>query len=250
VPLPDNESPSTYASVGEEFVRVLLRYPQGHSSGFEMPLTPVQHQFCIALFEALLGDGSAISDTLHRLLWELITARVGTVDSTIMTCLFQSWFAVHALKDDGTFIDADAFAPFLAKVKYLLKTISIIKAQRRQSTHPNGIIGYVFSMFYYPSASHFLPASAVIDVHEEALALGLNAPYNIVYEIQQFTSSLSHKQLRPPKLFWSDAMDRVTISGETLVLGALQGRHRVLLASELVRGTPPACLFIPAQVGE
>jgi hypothetical protein len=64
----------------------------------------------------------------------------------------------------------------------------------------------------------FSNSSATIDVHEEALALGLNAPYNSIFELQQFTSSLSFNQIRTPKLFWSDTMDRVTISGETLVL--------------------------------
>jgi hypothetical protein len=36
--------------------------------------------------------------------------------------------------------------------------------------------------------------------------------------MQQFTSSLSFNHVRTPKLFWSDDLDRVTISGETLVL--------------------------------
>jgi hypothetical protein len=72
--------------------------------------------------------------------------------------------------------------------------------------------------------------SAVIEVHESSLALGTNCVYNVLYELQQFTSSLSFNQIRTPKLFWSDGMDRVTISGETLVLATFRSGIQRLLA--------------------
>jgi len=49
--------------------------------------------------------------------------------------------AIHALKIDATFIDADAFAQYLAKIKYNIKNIGMVEAHRRQTSHPNGIIG-------------------------------------------------------------------------------------------------------------
>jgi cytochrome b len=48
---------------------------------------------------------------------------------------------VHALKPDTTFMDADAFAQLLAKMKYFIKSIAMVEAHRHQAHHPGGIIG-------------------------------------------------------------------------------------------------------------
>ena len=74
---------------------------------------------------------------------------------------------------------------------------------------------FFFCFFDYV---HLILFRATIDVHEEALHLGLNAAYNIVFEMQQFVSSLCFNQIRTPKLHWSQNMDRLTIGGETLVI--------------------------------
>ena len=47
--------------------------------------------------------------------------------------------------------------------------------------------------------------------------------------MQQFASSLSFNHIRTPRLFWSDSMDRVTISGETLVLSQFRSGIQRLL---------------------
>jgi hypothetical protein len=51
-----------------------------------------------------------------------------------------------------------------------------------------------------------------------------------LYETQQFTSALSFNQVRTPKLFWSPLMDRVSISGETLVLSKFRLGLQALIA--------------------
>jgi hypothetical protein len=108
-----------------------------------MPVTPTQQQLAVALYEALLSDRDTVPSALHALLWDLIRARTDMVESTMASCPFQSWFAVHALKPDATFINSDDLAQLLAKVKYLAKNIGMVEAHRRQATHPNGIIGLV-----------------------------------------------------------------------------------------------------------
>jgi hypothetical protein len=123
---------------------VLLRCTQGHSATFHMPVTPTQQQLAVTLFEALLSDRDTVLSALHELLWDLIRAHGEKSESTMRSCPFQSWFAVHALKTDGTFMSSDGFSQLLAKMKYLCKNVSMVEAHRRQDTHPNGIIGQVF----------------------------------------------------------------------------------------------------------
>jgi hypothetical protein len=141
VPLPDNESPAAYAAPFEEFLRVVLRSSQGHTSSFEIPLTRDEQALAVELFEALLSARESVSVEIHKFMWELVRAKPGEGESTIATCAFQRWMAVHALKPDGTFIDADALAQLLAKLKYNIKNIGMVEAHHRQTSHPNGIIG-------------------------------------------------------------------------------------------------------------
>lgn len=141
VPLPDNESPAAYAAPFEEFLRVILRSSQGHAPSFEIPLTQEQEALAVELFEALLSGRDSVSTEMHRFLWKLVCARPGEVESTIATCVFQRWMAVHALKPDLTFMTTDALAQLLAKLKYNIKNIGMVEAHGRQASHPNGIIG-------------------------------------------------------------------------------------------------------------
>jgi hypothetical protein len=53
--------------------------------------------------------------------------------------------------------------------------------------------------------------------------------YNVIYEAQQFVSSLCFSQTRSPRLIWSENMDRVTIDGEILVLSKLRSGIQDLL---------------------
>jgi hypothetical protein len=118
-----------------------------------MPLTPAQNEAGIALYSALLEDRDDITTEIHSFLWELILPRSPEVESTMWTCPFQRWFAVHATKADGTFMSADPFGQLLAKMKYLIKSASMVEAYRRQSLHPQGIIGWVLQ----PSLLHVFP---------------------------------------------------------------------------------------------
>jgi len=79
-----------------------------------------------------------VLSALHELLWDLIRARADKSKSTIQSCPFQSWFAVHALKIDTTFMSSDSFAQLLAKMKYLIKNTGMVEAHRCQDIHPNG----------------------------------------------------------------------------------------------------------------
>lgn len=60
--------------------------------------------------------------------------------------------------------------------------------------------------------------SATIDVFEEVLQLGLNSPFNMVYEQQQYASSIVYNEVRPPRIFWDAGISKVSIEGETLDL--------------------------------
>jgi hypothetical protein len=92
------------------------------------------------VFDALLSNRKDNQD-LHELLWDLVRVRASATESTIHNCPFLAWLALHAYKPDGTYIDSDAFAQLLAKLKYLVKNICMVEAHRRQAEHPQGIIG-------------------------------------------------------------------------------------------------------------
>jgi hypothetical protein len=106
-----------------------------------MPTSPHQERLTTQLLESLLSSQESVSDELHELLWELVHAKDGDQQSSIYTAPILSWFAIHALRADGTFMSAESFAQLLAKVKYLIKSTGMIEAHRRQSNHPRGIIG-------------------------------------------------------------------------------------------------------------
>jgi hypothetical protein len=78
---------------------------------------------------------------MRKFLWELIHAKTGGLESAIEPCPFQRWLAIHAMRPDGTFIDWDALAQLFAKLKYIVKNISMVERHSRQASHPNGIIG-------------------------------------------------------------------------------------------------------------
>jgi len=58
--------------------------------------------------------------------------------------------------------------------------------------------------------------------HEQILALGQNTVFNMLTEMQKFASSIAYRQVRPPRLWWSDDFHKVGIDGETLELDAFR----------------------------
>jgi hypothetical protein len=52
----------------------------------------------------------------------------------------------------------------------------------------------------------------------------------MVFETQQFVSSLVYNQIRPPKVFWSDDYTKLTIDGETLVMDHFRSGIKEMLA--------------------
>ena len=102
---------------------------------------PRQQQLCEDLFEQLLSNRPTIGDALHDILWDIARVRDPNIESTISNCPVQSWLAVHAIKPDATFINADTFAQILAKLKYIIKNVGMVQASRQQLEHPDGIIG-------------------------------------------------------------------------------------------------------------
>src|SRR5262245_20755295 len=63
-----------------------------------------------------------------------------------------------------------------------------------------------------------MSSRSVIDVHYRILALGQNTVFNMLTETQQYVSSIVYGQLRPPRIWWSEDYESLTIDGETLHL--------------------------------
>jgi hypothetical protein len=51
----------------------------------------------------------------------------------------------------------------------------------------------------------------------------------MLYETQQFVSSIVYRQVRPPRLWWSDDLTEVTVDGETLNLETFRSGIRLML---------------------
>jgi hypothetical protein len=62
----------------------------------------------------------------------------------------------------------------------------------------------------------FTVFSATIAAHKQSLALGTNTMFNLLYEMQQYVSSIVFNEPRPPNVWWSEDLKAVTVAGETL----------------------------------
>jgi hypothetical protein len=60
------------------------------------------------------------------------------------------------------------------------------------------------------------PSSSIINVHNEAIALGQNSVFNMLFNTQQFVASIILRQPQPPQLWWSPDYKRVTITNHLI----------------------------------
>lgn len=146
-PLPDNESPATYALALEAFIRITLRSLENHPSQFRIPLSPEQEQGARFLAEAARDHSRDLIPHVHDFLYPLLVARPTEPDPIMWSCPVTTFFAVWGQREDGRFMSADQFTRVLAQWKYIIHSAGIIQANRTHKSHEQGMIGYVMFPF-------------------------------------------------------------------------------------------------------
>lgn len=103
-----------------QFIRCILRLLRGHPFPLPFPLTPRQLDAFSTLNDVLEAQGTTSEDKQHAVQavsWEMVcTPAEGSWENP-----FQVYFAMLALRVDGTYSDAMNLTPHLAKFTYWIR---------------------------------------------------------------------------------------------------------------------------------
>ncbi|KAG2062723.1 hypothetical protein BDR04DRAFT_1123747, partial [Suillus decipiens] len=155
------------------------------------------------------GDGDGMKK-LHEFLWTLMDgASVHAEENWANVIQRFIWF--KALRRDGNFYESTDFTPDLAKLKYFVNSTCLIHA------------------LWYQRDSGVPQLQRVIKVHREVLALGRATTFNMLFEYQQYASSLAWNQQREPKVFLDPDFEWITVGQETLHLSRFRQGIQTLL---------------------
>ncbi|KAG1788380.1 uncharacterized protein HD556DRAFT_1312140, partial [Suillus plorans] len=151
----------------------------------------------------------------HNLAWSL-------VDADPDLCVVDRWanpikraIWLRALRPDGNFCEASTLTPDLAKLKYFCNITSLLEALMDKEEDTDSV--------------HFDDHDRVIRVHQRVLRLGRATTFNIVYEMQQYASSVSFNQTKEPNVYVDPDVKSITIGTETMFMDKLRdGIQRLL----------------------
>ncbi|KAG1725721.1 uncharacterized protein EDB91DRAFT_1254659 [Suillus paluster] len=143
---------------------------------------------------------------LHEFLWSLIDAASVHPEQTWANVI-QRFIWFKALRRDANFYESTDLAPDLAKLKYFVNNACIVHA------------------LWYQKHSLVPQFERVIAVHREVLALGRPTTFNMLFEFQQYASSLAWNQQREPRVFFDPDYQWIIVGRETLYLSRF--RHGI-----------------------
>ncbi|KAG1813026.1 hypothetical protein EV424DRAFT_1541900 [Suillus variegatus] len=152
-----------YPSFVVQFMRSIMRAHLGFPLNFLFELSVAQ-TLCLEELVIVLRDENASPRkrmiSYHNFAWSLVDT-----DPDL------------ALRADGNFCEASVLTPDLAKFKYLCNVTSLLEALMDKDQDMDSI--------------HSDDHDRVARVHDRVLRLGRPTTFNIVYEMQQYASSLS-----------------------------------------------------------
>ncbi|KAG2358663.1 hypothetical protein BDR07DRAFT_1489182 [Suillus spraguei] len=219
---PISKKNTSYSELILQFLRAIVRLylTQDHPSKFSFGLHPNQIDALdafVALFDQndhgddlnLGSDGDAMK-RLHEFLWTLMDgASVHAEENWANVIQRFIWF--KALRRDGNFYESTDFTPDLAKLKYFVNSTCLTHA------------------LWYQKDSDIPQIERIIKVHQEVLALGRATTFNMLFEYQQYASSLAWNQQREPKVFLDPDFQWITVGQETLYLSRFRQGIQTLL---------------------
>ncbi|KAG2092333.1 uncharacterized protein F5147DRAFT_657735, partial [Suillus discolor] len=211
-----------YPNFVVQFMRNIMRIHLGFPLDFSFELSAAQ-TLCLEELVTVLGDENASPRKrmifYHNLAWSL-------VDTDPDLCMGQRWanpikraIWLRALRADGNFCEASVLTPDLAKFKYLCNVTSLLEALMDKDEDTDSV--------------HSDDHDRVARVHDRALRLGRPTTFNIIYEMQQYASSLVFSQTREPNVYVDPDVQSITIGVHTMHMDKLRdGIQRLLQVSK------------------
>ncbi|KAG1785486.1 uncharacterized protein HD556DRAFT_1314257 [Suillus plorans] len=205
-----------------QFMRAIMRVHLGFPLDFSFELSAAQ-TLCLEELVTVLGDENASPRKrmifYHNLAWSL-------VDTDPDLCVGQRWanpikraIWLRALRADGNFCEASVLTPDLAKFKYLCNVTSLLEALMDKDEDTDSV--------------HSDDHDRVARVHDRVLRLGRPTTFNIIYEMQQYASSLVFSQTREPNVYVDPDVKSITIGVHTMHMDKLRdGIQRLLQVSK------------------
>ncbi|KAF8425824.1 hypothetical protein L210DRAFT_986547 [Boletus edulis BED1] len=213
-PLPSENH--AYIALFVQMARAMIRKESGHGLSLNFSLTDKQR----SSLEGLVGslETSTAEDSERALLravtayqafcWSLISA-IEPGSQTDWRNPVQRFIWLMALRDDGSFIQASDLTPLLAKLKYFCRLTvlyeCIVCSEQEDAVARMGRL------------------------YDEVLSLGMSTTFNLIWELQQFASSLAYGQLKDPDVFVDPGYAWISIHGKVLYLERLRRGMQGLL---------------------
>ncbi|KAG1830491.1 hypothetical protein DFJ58DRAFT_736947 [Suillus subalutaceus] len=208
-----------YPNFMVQLMRAIVRIHLGSPLEFSFALSTVQTTCLEELLVVLRNDNTSPRRRMiayHNLAWSL-------VDTDPDLCVVDRWanpikraIWLRALRADGNFCEASFLTPDLAKLKYFCNITSLLEALMDKDEDADAV--------------HFDDHDRVIRIHERVLRLGRTTTFNIVYEMQQYASSVVFNQTREPNVYVDPDVKSITIGTNTMHMDMLRdGIQRLLL---------------------
>lgn len=124
---PVSDFNGAYEDHHAQFLRCILRHVQGHPFDLPFPLTPEQKASFIDLSTSLADPDTPKRDVqlaVQLATWQMVrTPSKGSWQN-----MYQVYFALLALRIDGTYSGATTLAPHLAKLTYWIRVACLYEA--------------------------------------------------------------------------------------------------------------------------
>ncbi|KAG1837461.1 hypothetical protein DFJ58DRAFT_734353 [Suillus subalutaceus] len=186
---PISKDNRAYPDMIIQLIRAIIRLHSGHGvqSAFSFDLDVTQTKALDAFISGMVHSNMSINDQnikeFHELLWSLIDGP-SFHGGRPWANVIQRFIWLRALRRDGNFYEAGDLSPDLAKLEYFVNGTSLVHA------------------LWYQRDSDMGEIERVLAVHNEVLAVGRSNTFNMLFQYQQFSSSLALNQQREPKVFF------------------------------------------------
>ncbi|KAG1820753.1 hypothetical protein DFJ58DRAFT_739264 [Suillus subalutaceus] len=199
-----------------QLIRAIIRLHSGHGvqSAFSFDLDVTQTKALDAFISGMVHSNMSINDQnikeFHELLWSLIDGP-SFHGGRPWANVIQRFIWLRALRRDGNFYEAGDLSPDLAKLEYFVNGTSLVHA------------------LWYQRDSDMGEIERVLAVHNEVLAVGRSNTFNMLFQYQQFSSSLALNQQREPKVFFDPGFQWLSVGADRMHLPAFRQGIQTLL---------------------
>ncbi|KAG2121470.1 hypothetical protein DEU56DRAFT_918156 [Suillus clintonianus] len=215
---PVSDANVEYPNFMVQMMRAIVRIHLGSPLEFSFALSAVQNERLETFLTDLHNDASSARKRLisyHNLAWSLI-------DTDPDLCVVDRWANpikravwLRALRADGNFCEASTLTPDLAKFKYFCNTTALLEALMDKDQDVDAV--------------HFDDHNRVTNVHERVLRLGRPNTFNMIYEMQQYASSVVFNQTKEPNVYVDPDVKSITIGTQTMHMDKLRGGIQTMI---------------------